>query len=571
MSKFLISAIVALFLSGCQKAPESGPDDDKPVADTVYHTGLIYTVSADQPWAQAVAIRDGRIMFVGSDDAVRALIGQDTELHDLRGRLMLPGFQDAHIHPIYSGLDAIACDLTDFDSIEEYRVAVPACAELLADKEWITGSGWSMAAFGPGAKASKDILDELVPDRPVYLTSADGHSGWANSEALTRAGINKDTPDPVDGFIDRDPESGEPVGSLQEGAMDLVLQHVPAPSPAERIAGLKYARDMLHGYGITSLQEAYAFTEDLDTYEALDKQGQLNLRIVTALLWDNKQTEEQIPAMLEQRERYTSGNIRATSVKIFVDGVMENYTAVMLEPYLVESGTRGIPMIDPEYMKEVVTMLDAEGFQVHFHALGDGAVRYALDAVQVALEQNGDSDRRHHLSHLQVIDPEDIPRFAALGAVANFQPAWAYADDYVIDLTLPFIKPEVAKWMYPIRSVLDADGKVAFGSDWAVSTADPFYQIEHAVTRIDAESHATDPLNPEQAITVEEAVEAFTAGSAWVNHQEQETGSIKVGKLADLIVLDQNLFNIEPQDISNTKVVLTLFGGEPVYGSPGDL
>jgi predicted amidohydrolase YtcJ len=250
---------------------------------------------------------------------------------------------------------------------------------------------------------------------------------------------------------------------------------------------------------------------------------------------------------------------------------MENYTAVMLEPYLVESGTSGIPMIDPEYMKEVVAMLDAEGFQVHFHALGDGAVRNALDSVQVALEQNGDSDRRHHLSHLQVIDPEDIPRFAALGAVANFQPAWAYADDYVIDLTLPFIKPEVAKWMYPIRSVLDAGGKVAFGSDWAVSTADPFYQIEHAVTRIDAESHATEPLNPEQAITVEEAVEAFTAGSAWVNHQEQETGSIEVGKLADLIVLDQNLFDIEPQDISNTRVVLTLFGGDPVYGSPGDL
>jgi len=353
--------------------------------------------------------------------------------------------------------------------------------------------------------------------------------------------------------------------------MKLVQQHVPAPSPAERIAGLKYARDMLHRYGITSVQEAYAFTADLDTYAALDEVGELNLRVVAALLWDSEQTEEQIPALLEQRETYSNGNVRATSVKIFVDGVMENYTAVMLEPYLVESGTRGIPMIDPDYMKEVVAMLDAEGFQVHFHALGDGAVRYALDAVQVALEQNGDSDRRHHLSHLQVIDPEDIPRFAELGAVANFQPAWAYADDYVIDLTLPFITPEVAKWMYPIRSVLDAGGKVAFGSDWAVSTADPFYQIEHAVTRIDAESHATDPLNPEQAITVEEAVEAFTAGSAWVNHQEQETGSIEVGKLADLIVLDQNLFDIEPQDISNTRVVLTLFGGDPVHGNLGDL
>jgi predicted amidohydrolase YtcJ len=541
------------------------------VADAVYHTGKIYTVNDAQPWAEAVAIRNGKIAFVGSDDAVRAYIGKETKTYDLNGRVLLPAFQDAHIHPIYSGLETLACDLTESESIEGYRAIIPACAQAGADKEWITGGGWSMAAFGPGAMASKDILDELVPDRPVYFSSRDGHSGWANSRALQVAGITKDTPDPVDGYIDRDPETGEAVGSLQEGAMRLVTQHIPPPDLAERIAALEYARDMLHGYGITSVQEAYAYAADLETYEALDKQHKLNLRIVTALLWDAEQTEEQIPTLLEQRERYTSGNIRATSIKIFVDGVMENYTAVMLDPYLVESGTSGIPMIDPTYMKEVVTMLDAEGFQVHFHALGDGAVRYSLDAIEAAREQNGDSDRRHHLSHLQVINPDDIPRFAELGAVANFQPAWAYADEYVVDLTLPFIKPEVAKWMYPIRSVLDAGGEVAFGSDWAVSTADPFYQIETAITRIDAELHDTDPLNPEQAITIEEAVEAFTSGSAWVNHQELETGSVEVRKLADLIVLNQNIFEIDPKKISETKVLLTLFEGLPVHGSPSEL
>ena len=571
MPKYLTSAFIVLFLFGCEKAPEPGPGEASRVADAVYHTGKIYTVNANQPWAQAVAIRNNRITFVGSDDEVRAYIGQDTALHDLKGRLMLPGFQDAHIHPIYGALDVMACNLAESKSIEGYRAIIPTCVEAQADKEWVTGGGWSMAAFGPGAMASKDILDELVPDRPVYFTSADGHTGWANSKALEKAGISAKTPDPFDGFIDHDPETGEPVGSLQEGAMKLVQQHVPVPSLVERIAALEYARDLLHGYGITSVQEAYAFAEDLETYEALDKQQKLNLRIVTALLWDNEQTEEQIPTLLEQRDKYTDGNIRATSVKIFVDGVMENYTAVMLEPYLVDSGTSGIPMIDPEFMKDVVTLLDAEGFQVHFHALGDGAVRHALDAVQVALKQNGDSDRRHHLSHLQFIHPDDISRFAELGAVANFQPAWAYADNYVIELTLPFIKPDVAKWMYPIRSVLDAGGKVAFGSDWNVSTADPLYQIETAVTRVDAVSHATDPLNPEQAITLEEAVTAFTAGSAWVNHQELETGSVEVGKLADLIVLDQNLFEIDPKQISETKVLLTLFGGLPVYGNPDEL
>ena len=287
--------------------------------------------------------------------------------------------------------------------------------------------------------------------------------------------------------------------------------------------------------------------------------------------WDNDADDEQLPALRALRDKYSSGNIRATSVKIFVDGVMENYTAVMLDPYLVESGTHGIPMIDPDTLVDVVSLLDAEGFQVHFHSLGDGAVRHALDALEIAQDRNGTTDGRHHLSHLQVIDPDDIPRFASLGAVANFQPVWAYNDPYVVDLTLPFIKPEVAKWMYPIRSVIEAGGRVAFGSDWSVSTANPFPQIETAVTRIDADGHDTPPLNPEQAITIEQALAAFTINAAFVNHQDDVTGSIEVGKLADLIVLDRNLLTIAPQEISDTKVILTLFGGRPVYGDPAAL
>jgi predicted amidohydrolase YtcJ len=540
-------------------------------ADVVYHTGRIYTVNAAQPWAQAVAIRNGRIEYVGSDDAVRTRIGPNTRAYDLRGRLMLPAFQDAHIHPVYGALEILACDLTTADTIAGYRAIIPSCVEAQADREWITGGGWTMPAFGPGARADKTILDELAPDRPIYLKSADGHTGWANSVALERAGITNDTPDPIDGIIDRKADTGELIGSLQEGAMALVEKHIPPPGLARRIEALEFIRDMLHGYGITSVQEAYAFDADLETYEALDKQGKLNLRVVTALLWDNKKTEEQIEVMLAQREKYTKGNIRATSVKVFLDGVMENYTAVMLEPYLVESGTRGIQMIDPEYLKDAVSLLDAEGFQVHFHSLGDGAVRHALDAVEAARQRNGDSDLRHHLSHLQVIHPDDHHRFAELGAVANFQPAWAYSDDYVVDLTLPFIKPEVAQWMYPIRSIIDAGGRVAFGSDWNVSTADPFYQMETAITRVDADTHATQPFNPEQAVTLEQAINAFTLGSAYVNHQDRETGSVEIGKLADLIVLDRNLFEIEPQRISDTQVVLTLFEGKPVFGSPAKL
>ncbi|MCO4812986.1 MAG: amidohydrolase family protein, partial [Gammaproteobacteria bacterium] len=540
-------------------------------ADVVYHTGRIYTVNPDQPRAQAVAIRNGKIEFVGSDDAVRAHIGPDTAVYDLHGRPMLPGFQDAHVHPLYAGLEALSCYLGETASIEHYRAIVSACAENIDDREWITGGGWSMAAFGPGAKAGKDILDELAPDRPVYLTSQDGHTGWANSRALEIAGITNSTPNPIDGLIDRDPETGEAIGSLQEGAMRLVAAHIPPPTAEERLAALEYARDLMHSVGITSFQKAYASEADLQTYEQLDKMGKLNMRVVVALLWDAAGPGDQIETMKRLREHYTQGNLRATSIKIFVDGVIENYTAVMLEPYRIESGTRGTPMIDPGEMIDVVSDLAAEGFQVHFHALGDGAARHALDAIEEANTRHGNADLRHHLSHLQVIHPDDHARFAELGAVANFQPLWAYADEYVVDLTLPFISEETARWMYPIKSILDAGGRVAFGSDWSVSSVNPMPQIETAVTRVDADSHATDVLNPEQRITIEQAIEAFTLGSAYVNHQEDVTGSIETGKFADLVVLDQKLFEIEPAKISDTKVLLTLFGGKAVYGNPADL
>ena len=540
-------------------------------ADAVYHTGKIYTVNAELPWAQAVAIRNGKIEFVGSDDAVRVHIGPDTSVYDLRGRLMLPGFQDAHVHPLYAGLEELGCYLGGEESVEHYRSVMPDCVARAADREWITGGGWSMAAFGPGAKASKDILDELAPDHAVFLTSADGHSAWANSRALQVAGIDKNTPDPFDGYIDRDPESGEAIGSLQEGAMRLVSEHVPPPTAEERLAALEYARDRMHSVGITSFQKAYAEVPELEAYEQLDKMGKLNMRVVTALLWDATGPIEQVDTFKELRERYSKGNLRATSAKIFVDGVMENYTAVMLEPYKVESGTRGTPMIDPGEMTEVVSDLTAADFQVHFHALGDGAVRYALDSIEQANKRHGDKDLRHHLSHLQVIHPDDHARFKELGAVANFQPLWAYADEYVVDLTLPFISEETARWMYPIKSIFDTGAMVAFGSDWSVSSVDPMPQIETALTRVDAEMHATPVMNPEQRITIEQAIEAFTMGSAYVNHHEDVTGSVEVGKFADLVVLDQNLFEIEPERISDTQVLLTLFGGKPVHGSPADL
>ena len=568
--QILLSTVVfSLVLAGCSR---TDAPDDLSGADTVFTNGRIYTVDADRSWAEAVAVTNGRIAYVGQSEAATEYVGPNTAVVDLDERMMLPAFQDSHIHPIYAGIEASACDLNGLGGLAGYRSAISEYAAANPDVPWILGGGWSMSVFGPGGSPSRTIIDELVADRPVYLTSADGHSGWANSVALEIAGITEDTPNPADGIIDRHPDTGEPVGSLQEGAMNLVARHIPPTSLETRLAGLRYSMNMLHGYGITSIQDAIVNREELEAYESLDQAGELNLRVVGSLWWDREQEEEQIENLVALRDEFDKGgNLRPTTVKIMQDGVMENYTAAMLEPYLVESGTRGIPMVEPDLLKRAVAALDAEGFQVHFHAIGTAAVRQSLDAIEEALLENGQLGNRHHISHLQMIHPADIPRFKELDAVANFQPLWAYADEYVTELTIPFIGEERAQWMYPIKSVQDAGGMLAFGSDWSVSTANPLPQIETAVTRKSANDESIPVFIPEERIDLESAIVAFTLNAAFVNKHEDQTGSIEVGKLADLIVLDQNLFEIDPADISETNVLLTLFGGEPAYGDLNSL
>ncbi|HNP64603.1 MAG TPA: amidohydrolase, partial [Woeseiaceae bacterium] len=378
--------------------------------------------------------------------------------------------------------------------------------------------------------------------------------------------IDKNTEDPADGRIDRDPVTGEAIGSLQEGAMSLVTDHIPPESPETRIAGLRYSVELLNSYGITGIQDAIVYEDHLKTYTELANNGELSLRVVTALWWENREDLSQIAKLAALRDKYTSDAIDARTVKVMQDGVMENYTAAMLEPYHVPSGTKGIPMIEPELLKTVVSKLDAEGFQVHFHAIGDAAVRQSLDAVEEALIDNGALGHRHHISHLQMIDPADIPRFRELEVVANFQPLWAFADEYITELTIPFIGEERARWMYPIKSVLDTGATVAFGSDWSVSTANPFPQIETAITRKSAIDDEMDAFLPEQRIDLASALAAFTINAAFVSRRDQDTGSIEVGKYADLVLLDQNLFEIEPADISETSALMTMFEGRVVHG-----
>jgi predicted amidohydrolase YtcJ len=349
--------------------------------------------------------------------------------------------------------------------------------------------------------------------------------------------------------------------------MSLVRKYVPADTAATRRQGLIYAQDLLHSYGITSIQDASVGRDSLETYAAMERSGELKLRVVASLWWERDQGAEQIENLLLLRNEFDNGGLlRPTTVKIMLDGVMENYTAVMLQPYLIPDGSRGIPMVAPETLNQVVPLLDTAGFQVHFHSIGDAAIRYALDAIEEALLENGQLGNRHHISHIQMWDLADIPRFAELDVIANFQPVWANGDDYIHELTIPFIGEERARWMYPIKTVQDTGAIIAFGSDWSVSTANPFPQMEMAVTRTGGVDDSNPVFIPEERIDLESAIVAFTINAAFVNKQENETGSIEVGKLADLIVIDKQLFEIDPEDVSETKVLLTLFGGEAVYG-----
>jgi predicted amidohydrolase YtcJ len=393
-----------------------------------------------------------------------------------------------------------------------------------------------------------------------------------NSLALATAGIDASTPDPPDGRIERG-EDGSPQGTLHEGAMELMRRVVPEPTEGELMAGLEEGQRHLHALGITAWQDAIVEPDDFEAYVALAGRGDLTARVVAALWWDRFRGEEQIPELIARRDRGNVGRLRAGSVKIMGDGVIEDFTAAMLEPYLdadgAATGNRGISFVEAEALRRAVVRLDAEGFQVHVHAIGDRAVRDALDAFEAARAANGPRDARHHIAHIQVVHPADVPRFAALDVVANGQPYWACLEPQMVHLTLPFLGPERASWQYPFASIVRSGGRLAFGSDWSVSTANPLQEMQVAVTRRPDDDPSQPAFLPDERVDLAAALTAFTAGSAFVNHLDGETGTIEAGKLADLAVLDRDLFELDPMEIASARVVMTLVEGEAVFAAEG--
>lgn len=540
-------------------------------ADIVLTGGRLFTADAAGSWARAMAVRGGRIVTVGTDADVRTMTGPRTRVIDLRGRTVTPGFGDSHVHPTHGGLARIRCELHDSRGLDAYLGIIAAYAAANPDLDWILGGGWSLADF-PGGTPRREDIDRVVPDRPVFLPNRDGHDAWVNTRALELAGIGRDTADPADGRIARDPD-GTPLGTLHEGAAKLVERLLPPTGPDELRRALLESQRYLHSLGITNWQDAWLTELDQAAYMALAASGELTARVVGAQWWDRDAGLEQIDGFVERRASGRLGRFAATSVKLMLDGIIENHTASMLDPYLDghdhATANRGIDFIDPQVLKQAVVRLDALGFQPHFHALGDRAVRQGLDAVEAARRANGWTDTRPHLAHIQVVHPDDQPRFRRLGALPNAQPYWAVDEDQMAELTIPFIGKEVAARQYPFRSLGRHGATLVMGSDWSVSTPDPLIEMEVAVNRVSDESRGVGtPFLPEERLDLTDALRAFTAGSAYANHLD-EAGTLAAGRLADFAILDRDLFDRGAGEIGQTRVLATYIEGVAVHEVPG--
>lgn len=531
-------------------------------------------VFRDGRWdGDCLAVRDGRIAAVGTHDDVAHLVGPGTRVESLAGRWLLPAFHDSHVHPVQAGTELNLCNLTDLGTREEYVERVTAYVRAYPDRPWVTGGGWSMDAF-PGGLPTADLLDAVSPDRPVFLPNRDHHSAWVNTRALELAGIDARTPDPADGRIERGAD-GRPTGALHEGAMDLVAAIAPKPTDDELMAGLLTAQEHLHSIGVVGWQDALVgeglgMLDTLDTYLDAQRSGRLTAKVVLALWWDRERGLEQVPELVERRRRAAGAGVRATSVKIMQDGVCETHTAAMLDPYVDAQGHRtdnfGLSFIAAADLREYVAALDAEDFQVHVHALGDRAVRDSLAAVEHARTVNGPRGNRHHFAHLQVIDPADVERFAALDVTANAQPLWACRDQAVEELTLPFVSETARGQQYAFGSLLRAGARLACGSDWPVSEADPLLGMHVAVNRRAPDQGLdVEPLLPGEALTVVEALAGYTTGTARLNGLEDVTGRLEVGYAADVVAVDADVLGGDPMALARTRVTQTWADGVSVF------
>jgi hypothetical protein len=542
-------------------------------ADLVLLHGKIHTEDADRSVVQALAVRGNSIVAVGTDQTVSGFVGPGTRTIDLGGRVVLPGIIDAHVHPAESAQDLGKCSLDDKAlKPSEIKDRVAACLK----KQPGERAQWFEAIMvnPSGLILTLADLDSMLPDRPLLLTGSDGHSAWVNSAALKLAKITPATKDPAGGHIEHD-AAGMPTGTLRDTAAEIAYAAKPKASLDQETALLDQALNSMRAAGITSVQDASVDDHAMQLYKRLYDAHRLNMRVRGSFHLGD--LHESATALLDRATRFRArwaidpDFLRADAVKIFADGVIEypSQTAALLEPYLDAQGhptkNRGPSYFTQANLNRIVTAADAAGLTVHIHAIGDRAVRSSLDAFADAGKHNGALDNRGQIAHLELIDPADFPRFKELGVIANFQLLWAQLDEYTEGATIKYIGPQRSRYLYPARSLRDAGAKIAGGSDWGVSSFDAFIAMEHAITR--SEQRGRPPLLPEQSVTLQDMVDAYTINAAFALKQERTTGSIEVGKRGDLIVLDRDIFSIDPFDLHDTKVTATYLDGREVYAA----
>ncbi|AYG03258.1 amidohydrolase [Gryllotalpicola protaetiae] len=546
-------------------------------ADLIFRGGRLFTAGLTGSIESDVAVRDGRIVAVGPSAA--ALGGPTTEVVDARGRLLMPGFIDAHVHPVQAGVELLQCELGEATDAAQALALIGEYARAHPAEEWILGGGWAMAWF-PGGNPTAAALDAIVGDRPVALSNRDHHGLWVSSAALRLAGITASTPDPADGRIERRAD-GAPSGMLHEGAAALLDGVLPEVSADLAYRGLLAAQARMHSFGVTGWQDAMiggyidAGARFGAAYLRAAARGELTARVTGALWLPRDATRSSVGALVAVREqcRADPSQLAFGAVKIMMDGVAENRTAALSQPYLDghghATGESGIGFFDPEVLKALAVDLEAAGFDLHFHALGDRAVTEALDAIEAARAVNGIRDTRHQLAHLQMVRADDVPRFARLGAAANIQSLWASHEPQFDELTVPFIAPELIARTYPFGDLERAGARFAAGSDWPVTSPDPLAAVRVAVTRVSDDAPAgAGPLGgAAQRLSLASALTAYTAGSAWVNRREHETGRIESGFLADLALLDRDPFALPPEEIDSARVLGTWIGGRQVFAA----
>ena len=551
------TTIIAGLIVGAQR--EDGP------VDLIVLNGRVYTADGDGTMAEAVAVQGNKILRVGTSRDVQRLARPQTVVVDAKGGAVLPGFNDAHTHLVSGGLALSRLNLSEAKTQAQIEDVLRAWAAANPARAWITGRGWYYAPFA-GGLPSRQIIDKIVADRPVFLTSYDGHVGWANSVALKLAGITRRTPNPPSGVIVKDSRTGEPTGVLKEAAMRLVSSLVPPPTRDERVSAIRAAITEAHRLGITSVQTASGSPDELTLYDELRRRQELPLRIYAALSADPDIDADTLAGFDALKEKYDDDPVfKAGIIKLVADGVIEAYTAAMLQPYTTRQTTIGEPRMEPAALNQLVADLDRRGWQVMVHAIGDRAVRMALDAFEaVGDSPDGPRERRHRIEHIETIDAADIPRLGQLGVIASMQPYHSIPD--MGGVWSQNIGParESRAWVY--GSIARTQGRLTFGSDWPVMTMDPLLGLHVAVNRTRPDDGRPEGgWLPGERLTLPQAIDAYTREAAWASFDEHRKGSLEPEMLADLVVLTRDIFALAPDRLSEADVAVTIFDGRIVY------